>query len=290
VASVPTLFQRDGTIDFDGIRRFVDFVVDGRAAAVLLTYGDSLYSLLTDDEVAHVTQVIAEHTAGRVLVVAADRQWATPKEVEFARFVREAGADVLMVLPPDWALSCTRDTLIEHYAAVAEEIPVMAVTNYLMHRPMSFGLELLEALCDQVPGVVAVKDDVCGEFARKMGTLLHGRVALISGGQKQNHLNALPYGCDAYLSTFIKFQPRVTHDYWQAVEAQDFPSAVAIIAQYDAPYFDFVHALPGGFDAGLHGTLEVVGLAQRWRRKPYCSLSDADMERLAAFLSEKGIP
>ena len=289
VASVSTPFNRDGCVDRDGLRRYIDFVIAGGSHTVMLTHGDSLYSALTDEEVGQVTALVAEHTAGRALVVAADRQWATTKELAFARFAREAGADVLMVLPPDWALSCTRDTLVDHYAAVAGEIPVMVVTNYLIYRPMPFGLELLDALCDRVPGVVAVKDDVCGEFARKMGASLYGRTALISGGQKQNHMNALPYGCDGYLSTFIKFKPSVARDYWQAVQSKDYDRATAIINTYDVPFFDFIHALPGGFDAGLHGAIELFGVAQRWRPKPYHSLSDGDMERLAAFLTKKGL-
>jgi four helix bundle protein len=36
--------------------------------------------------------------------------------------------------------------------------------------------------------------------------------------------------------------------------------------------------MPGGFDASLHGMREMYGLGTRWRRKPYYSLSDADME------------
>ena len=70
----------------------------------------------------------------------------------------------------------------------------------------------------------------------------------------------------------------------QAIEAQDWAQARAIIRDYDMPYFDFVMALPGGFDAGIHATFELFGLAGRWRRSPYYSLNDEEMEQLAAFL------
>lgn len=288
VASVSTPFTRDGDIDWDALRAMVDFDIDGGSKTVLLTYGDSLYSLLTDDEVAEVTRVVAEQAAGRALVVAADRIWATPKELAFARFAREVGADVLMVLPPDWAQSCTRKTLVEHYSAVAREIPVMIVTNYLAARPMEFGLELLQALAG-VQGIVAVKDDVCGEFARRMGHLLYGELALLSGGQKQNHWNAHPHGCDGYLSTFLRFQPRIAHSYWAAVTAGDDTAAEAIIRDYDMPLFDYLLACEGGFDAAIHGLLELYGVAKRWRRNPYHSFTDAQMEELAAFMRTLGV-
>ena len=288
VASTPTVFNRDGSIDFDGLRNFIDFAIAGGTTTILLTYGDSLYTILTDQELDEVTKVAVEHTAGRALVVAADRVWATPKEVEFAKHVREVGADVLMVLPPDWAGSCTVETFVEHYAAVAEEIPVMVVTNLFAGR-QAVGLEVLKRLSETVPGVVAVKDDVVGTFARKMSLIVHDRMAVISGGLKQNHLDLLPYGCDGYLSTFIKFRPDVTLDYWEATQLEDWPRVREIIKTYDMPYFDFIMGLPGGFNAGIHGTLELFGVAQRWRRKPYYSLSDEEMEQLAGFFKEKGL-
>ena len=288
IASVPTLFLKDGSIDLNGLRNFVDFTIAGGTKTMLLTYGDSLFSLLGDREIADVTQVVAEHTAGRALVVAAGGIWATPQEIEFAKHVREIGADVLMVLPPDWARSCTHDTFVEHYAAVAQHIPVMLVTNVFAPR-QALGLEVLRTLRDQVEGIVAIKDDVGGQFARKMCLAVHDRWAVFAGGQKQNHLDLVPYGCDGYLSTFIQFRPDIAQDYWTATQTGDWQRAKEIIQVYDMPYFDFVLPLPGGFDAGIHGVLELFGIAQRWRRKPYYTLNDEEMERLAGFFQQKSL-
>ena len=247
---------------------------------MLLTYGDSLYSLLTDDEVAEVTRVVVEQTASRAAVVAADRIWWTGKTVAFARYARDVGADLLMVLPPDWAGSCTADTFVAHYAAVAAEIPVMVVTN-VFSRSHEMGLEVLRRLRDDVPGIVAIKDDLVGDFARKMALLLHGHWAIISGGQKQNHFDLIHYGCDGYLSTFVTFAPQITQAYWRAVKSQDLAEAARIIKEYDMPYFEAILGMVGGFDAALHGTYELFGLSQRWRRPPYHSLTDEQMEGLS---------
>jgi 4-hydroxy-tetrahydrodipicolinate synthase len=280
VMSVHTPFTRDGAIDYGSLRGLVDRGIDAGSTTMLLTYGDSLFSLLTDDEVAAVTRVVAEQTAGRAVVVAADRIWWTGKTVEFARYAREVGADVLMVLPPDWAGSCTADSFVAHYAAVAVEIPVMVVTN-AFSRSQAMGLEVLRRLRDETPGVIAIKDDLVGVFARKMAILLRGHWSIISGGQKQNHFDLIHYGCDGYLSTFVTFAPHVTQAYWQAVQTEDWVEAARIIREYDMPYFDYVLDVIGGFDAALHGTFEHFGLSQRWRRPPYHSLTDEQMEQLS---------
>ena len=283
VMSVHTPFTRDGAIDFDSLRGLVELGIDGGSTTMLLTYGDSLFSLLTDDEVAEVTRVVAEQTAGRAAVVAADRIWWTGKTVAFARYAREVGADLLMVLPPDWAGSCTADTLVAHYSAAADEIPVMVVTN-VFSRSHGLGLEVLRRLRDEAPGVVAIKDDLVGVFARKMALLLHGHWAIISGGQKQNHFDLIHYGCDGYLSTLVTFAPQITQAYWKAVQANELGAAAGIIRDYDMPYFEYVLNVVGSFDAALHGTYELFGLAQRWRRPPYHSLTDEQMEALSQFI------
>ncbi|HPO17433.1 MAG TPA: dihydrodipicolinate synthase family protein [Candidatus Hydrogenedentes bacterium] len=288
VASISTPFTRDGDIDFSALRTIIDFVIAGGSRTLLLTYGDSLYSLLTDDEVAQITRAVAKHATGRALVVAADRIWATPKAVAFAQYARGVGADVLMVLPPDWAQSCTLESLIEHYAVVAREIPVMAVTNYLGQRTVDFSIELMQRL-SAMPGMVAVKDDLCGDFARRLGQTLYGKLALVSGGQKKNHMDMHPHGCDGYLSTFMRFYPEIAHKYWKAIETNDLSAAQAIIREYDVPLFDFILSAQGSFDAAIHGILELFGIAGRWRRKPYHSCTDAEMDQLATLLGGLGI-
>lgn len=283
VSSIHIPFRRDGAIDYDALRRVLDHAIAAGSKTMLLTYGDSLYSLLTDDEVADVTKVVVEHTARRAMVVAADRIWWTGKEVEFARACRGLGVDMLMVLPPDWAASCTVATLVAHYKAVAQEIPVMLVTN-LFRRSSALAFETMKILMDEAPNVLAVKDDLVGEFARKMALLVHDRWAVLSGGLKQNHLDVWPYGCDGYMSTFLHFKPEIAQSYWRAIQARDIAQAVSIIHTYETPYFDHIMGMTGGFDAGFHATLELFGLAGRWRRPPYHSATDAEMEKLADVL------
>ena len=289
IASVRVPFDKEGNIDYAGLRAIVDFDLCAGSRTVLLTAGDSHYFCLSDSEIVEITQAVAAQARGQALVVAADRHHATARSVEFARFARDAGCDVVMCLPPDWAQSCTEHTLAEHYAAVACELPVMIVTNLFHPRSRAFGLRTIARALERSQRVVAVKDDICGEFGRRLSMSFHERVALFVGGQKQNHLNAWPYGVDGYLSTFITYRPEVAHRYWQAVEKGDRATEAGIVEETDVPFFDFLMGLPGGWNAGLHGMLELYGLAQRWRRAPYYSLNEAEMERLAAFLRDENL-
>ncbi len=286
IPSLKVPFTRDGDIDYAGLRRLIDFNLAGGAKALMLTAGDSQYFALTEAEIAEVTKVTVKHTAGRALVIAADRGYHTRLAVQFARFARDAGADILMVLPPDWPASTTAQTLTDHYRAVAEEIPVMLVTNVFSAHGHKFGYDTLKLTIAQVDNVVAIKDDICGEFGRKMPLIVQGRWAVIPGGQKQNHLNSLPYGCDGYLSTLISIKPEISRAYWGAVTRNDGAEMKRIIRDYDMPLFDLLIPMPGSFNAGIHACLELKGIAGRWRRKPYYNLSDAELEAFAASLKK----
>lgn len=221
------------------------------------------------------------------MVVAADRQWWTGREIEYADFALEAGADVLMVLPPYWGGSVTHDSLVAHYRAVSEHIPVMLVTA-LFAANQAVGLRVIRTLVDTAPNIVAIKDDVIGEFARKMALIAHDQWAVFSGGQKQNHLDLVPYGVDGYMSTYLHFRPEISHAYWRTIQANDPRASAAIIKAYDNPWFDLAFTLDGNFDAMFHASQEVFGIAGRWRRNPYHSLTDAEMERVRAFYA--GLP
>ena len=230
------MFTRDGDLDLGGLGRCIEHALGAGSGTMLLTYGDSLHSILADREVGDLLRAVVRSTAGRAMVVAADRQWPTRIELEFAAEARDAGADLLMVLPPTWGGSATADSLESHYRAVAGTIPVMLVTAPFL-ATQALGLEVLARLLDE-PRVVALKDDVCGEFARRVGSLCHERWAIISGGQKQNHLDMYPYGVDGYMSSFMHLNPSVAHAYWAAITAGDLVAAADVIERYDRPLFD----------------------------------------------------
>lgn len=280
ITSISTPFNRDGTVDHEALRRVLDHNIDAGSKTMLLTAGDSNLIVQSDQEIAEVSKTVVDHTAGRAMVVTADRHFHTRQAVEFAKYAAEIGSDVHMVLPPDWAGSSTPETFRDHYAAVAEHIPVMLVTGVYIPRGEAFGLETTRMVRDTVENVVAIKDDMHGKFVTKMALLVHDRWAVFTAGQKQDHLLLHPYGCDGYMSTLMLFKPEIAHKYWNAIETNDMPAAKAIIRDYDIPFFDLIMASPGSFDAAIHGILEIFGICQRWRPPPYYSLSDAEMEEL----------
>ncbi len=289
IASIRTPFQRDGSIDYASLQAAVDFDINAGSGALLLTWGDSLFSLLSDSDIADVTRAVIDCAAGRAAVVACTGRWWTSQAVEFATFCQGAGADILQVFLPLWYPGAsTGEAIVAHHAALAGVLPIMANSGELRRNGEAVGLSVAATLRDQVPGVVAMKADCEGDFDRRLTALLADGWAVFAGGKKAFHLELWPYGCRGYLSTFVTFRPEVTHAYWQAIGSGDQAAAVHIIDDIDRPFFDHIIAAPGGFDAALHGILELTGVGQRWRRAPFYSLNDRELEELSDFLD--GLP
>lgn len=288
IPSIRTPFSKNGDIDFDSLRRMVEFDIAAGSTSLVITMGDSLFTLLSEQEIVDVTRTVVEQTAGRAAVAACTGYWSTRQCIEFARRMNGIGVDILMLLGSNWYPgACCADDIVTHFKAVADEIPVMANTGYLGWHGHTTGLEVTKRLVDEVPNVIAAKADVTGEYDRKTCLIAGEKWVIFSGGTKQFHLDLHPYGCKGHMATFITFKPEISHKYWNAITKGDILTAVSVIKDFDYPFFELISTLPGGFDAGMHALDEIFSIGKRYRRLPYHSLDDADMDKLRTFFVEK---
>jgi len=286
IASVSTPFKQDGSIDYKSLANIVEFIIEAGSGTVLLTHGDSLYSILTDDEIAEITRRVIKQTAGRAMTVAAGNWWLG-KSMEFAEYARVLGADMYMPLPPDWANSDSVENLVEYYTKISEIIPVMMVT-LIGKRPIP--IEVIKTLLNEKNNITAIKDDKCGEYGKEVARTVNGRWAFLSGGRMKNHMDIMPYGVDGYLSVFMRFKPEIAHNYWNAIKSNDIKAAREIINKYDVPFMEELPAHLGlNFDAIIHASMEIFGVAERWRRSPYMNASDEQMAVIGEFLKRLSI-
>ena len=290
IPSLRTPFTSEGAIDFDGLRSQIDFVIAGGARTVMMTWGDSLLSVMTDDEVAGVAKVIVEHTAGRAKVIVADNGWPTNTAVLYGEYCADLGADLLMLLPPDWAGSTTAATVVNHFNAVSEHLPTMLVTAFFKlsgvagARTPGFEMDVIRALYEEVPGLVAVKDDVVGDLGISLCTTVHERWAVVSGGLKKNHAAQLPYGVDGYLSLFMSYKPEISWNYWKAIQSGDYDASWKITREIERPMFSHMAGVQGGFNAAAHGMFELLGICDRHLPLPYYTMTEGEMEELKAVM------
>ena len=256
-------FNEDGSVDEDGLRNYIVVSIEGGSRSIILTGGDSHYDCLSQVEIADVTKIICEHTAGRAIVVVADGRYATTQAIEFAEYACGLGAVIYMLLPPTGFAGCTPESFANHYVTVAKVMPVMVVTCVFEEFDDIFALETLRIIFEKTEGVMAIKDDRGSPFVQKMCLQCHEHCAVFAGGQKLSHLAMHPFGCDGYMSMAGTFKPELAQRYWKSITDQDFITARQIVAN-NVRMWDYLMKVPnGGWNTAAHGMLELCGIAKR---------------------------
>lgn len=124
----PTPFNPDGSLDLDGMKRVLDCIIDQGADGICILANFSEQFLISDAEREVLTKLSIEHIAGRVPVIVTISHFATQIAVERARFAKNLGADIVMMMPPYHGalLKGNAQQTYEQFAAVSEVgIPIM---------------------------------------------------------------------------------------------------------------------------------------------------------------------
>ncbi|TGE01768.1 dihydrodipicolinate synthase family protein [Methylobacterium nonmethylotrophicum] len=96
----PTIFHEDGTLDLDGQRRAIDFMIEAGSHGLCILANFSEQFVLTDAEREEVMTAVLEHVAGRVPVIVTTTHFATHICAERSRRAQDLGAAMVMIMPP----------------------------------------------------------------------------------------------------------------------------------------------------------------------------------------------
>lgn len=177
----PTPFHDDGSIDTEGMRRVLDCLIDQGADGICILANFSEQFLIADDERAMLTRLCLEHVAGRVPVIVTISHFATQIAVERARFAKELGADIVMMMPPyhGAVLKGSPKQTFEQFQTVGEVgIPIM-----IQDAPMSgvdLPVPLLVRMAREIEMVKLFKIEV-PQAANKLRALIAEGGAAIEG-------------------------------------------------------------------------------------------------------------
>lgn len=135
----PTVFNSDGSLDLDGQNRALDCMVAQGVDGICILANFSEQFLISDAERETLTRACIEHIDGRVPVIVAISHFATEIVTARARFAKELGATIVMMMAPYHGalLKGTPEQTYEQFARVGDVgIPIM-----LQDAPLS-GVEL----------------------------------------------------------------------------------------------------------------------------------------------------
>ena len=135
----PTPFSADGVVDYEGMIRVLDCMIDQGVDGICILANFSEQFLISDAEREQLTRVCLEHAGERVPLIVTISHFATDIAVTRAKFAKQLGAEAVMMMAPYHGalLKGTAEQTYEQLARVGDVgIPIM-----IQDAPLS-GVEL----------------------------------------------------------------------------------------------------------------------------------------------------
>ncbi|MCG8479737.1 MAG: 4-hydroxy-tetrahydrodipicolinate synthase [Spirochaetales bacterium] len=164
-----TPFTHDGSVDEDGLRAVIRYVVGGGVHGVFIAGSTGEAYALSDDQLLRALEIALDEINGEVPVFVGTGRVTTAESVRITRAVESAGADAISVVTP-YFITPSQSELCDHYAAIAgaTRLPILLYNN-----PGRTGVviepESIRRLA-QIDNIVGIKDS-SGNMGKMVETL-----------------------------------------------------------------------------------------------------------------------
>ena len=152
-----TPFTKKDEVNYDVLRRLVNFHAENRSNGILLMGSTGEAILLTKEEREKIIDVVIDEASGKVPVMVGVAAVSTRDTLENANYAKEAGADCGLVVQPPY-IKPTQDALYSYFKDVADAVDMPLV---IYNNPERCGVnvepETIARLAPH-PNIVAIKE------------------------------------------------------------------------------------------------------------------------------------
>lgn len=177
----PTIFHENGDVDHEGNRRVMDLMVDQGVDGICILANFSEQFLLTDAEREEVMRLSIEQVAGRVPVCVTTSHFSTRIAAQRAKAAAEAGAKMLMMMPPYHGalLKADEQGMIEHFKIVADAAGIPIILQDAPLSGVTMTVPFMVRLNREVPLVRYFKIEVPGTAGKLRSLIEAGGDAIV---------------------------------------------------------------------------------------------------------------
>jgi len=165
---VPTTFTETGDLDLDSQRRALDCIVDQGVDGACILANFSEQFLLTDEERDSLLTICLDHIAGRIPIIVTCSHFSTRIAVERAKRAEDAGAAMIMMMPPyhGTALKADETGIREHFEQLADAIDIPIMVQDAPLSGVTLSVQLLVELAQAIPQLAYFKIETPGTAAK----------------------------------------------------------------------------------------------------------------------------
>lgn len=270
--SVITPFNQDGSLDEQGLRRYVHRIVglDGVTGILCCGYSGE-GSALTQSERIRVVEICAQVVDGRVPLIAGIESPSTDIAVANGIDAREAGASAIQVNSPFYSL-LRRGFVTDARASVAffqrlnDEVGIpMTIFQYPRWSGLTYPVEVLKELA-AIDNVVGIKEAVDLDTYTDDYFALRGKLSLLADNNTYTLLSMLLLGADGTMVGIANVGTELYVQLFNSVQRGDRAEAIDLTNERLVPLMNvFARDLgrtTSSFTARLKEALVMLGLLE----------------------------
>ncbi|MCC8424120.1 4-hydroxy-tetrahydrodipicolinate synthase [Mucilaginibacter sp. UR6-11] len=269
--AIVTPFLADGQVDYDGLKKLINYLIDGGVEYIvsLGTTGES--ATLSQDEKKKVFAFTAEAVNGRINLVAGIAGNNTAEVVEQLKAFDATGYDAILSASPQYNKP-TQEGIYQHYKAIAEnaKLPVL-LYNVPSRTGSNISAETTVRLARDFKNIIGIKE-ASGNFDQ-INQIMRDKPEdfLMISGDDPISFPMIALGAVGVISVVGNALPGQTSDMIRRCLNYDFKGAQK--GHYDLIDFTRLCFIEGS-PAGVKTALKQLGICGNTVRLPLVQVSD----------------
>jgi len=282
-----TPFTRDNEVDEAGLRRLVEYMVEGGVAGIVPcgTTGES--ATLSREEHIRVIDVVVD--CSKVPVIAGTGSNNTTEAVEFTRHAEDAGVDGCLLITPYYNKPNVRG-LKEHFKQIGESVDLpLILYNIASRTGLNMTADTMIELASEVENIKGVKE-ASGDL-KQVGAVIRKAKErdldfTVVAGDDFLTLPIMSLGGKGVISVAANIAPREMSDMVAAMSKGDLENAkeinIKLFPLFEAMFLE-TNPIP------VKKAAELMGFVSGNVRLPLGALSAANEEKLRRVLAGFGM-
>jgi 4-hydroxy-tetrahydrodipicolinate synthase len=284
IPAIITPMNEQGRIEYNLLEKQAAYLAAAGVHGFFIGGTTAEGAYLSTEEKGEVFKVVRRVTEGRQFLCAAYIQPATDAVLEQMRALESTGPDFVVAVTP-YYLSMRQEDILEHYRRVAAAATAPLILYNIpgnTHNPIA--LETVLELADE-KNVVGIKDST-GNFTGFSRGVLGENPEGFVWIQGEDYLDgpSLMIGCDGIVTGLGNSRIEPYIQIYKAAQEGEWQTVRECQARINVLYG--IIRLCGNSIAAAKAAAELSGRGSRWMRQGSQSLTDGQMEEVAAILRE----
>jgi 4-hydroxy-tetrahydrodipicolinate synthase len=283
IATVPTPFNNDYSIDYAGLRNIVRGLCDDGVHGLLVCGSGGEFGSLTSEEREKIAEITIAEVGDRVPVIVHVGHSNMFETVRLAEHAQKIGASAIMCLPP-YLLAPTQEDMYEYFSALAKRVDI-DVVGYNNPRQVSITIDATTIIHLAKSGAIRyVKDSV--RNLRHTSDVIQGvgDSMVVLSGETDLFLPILALGGKGGITIPASIVPRKIIDLYDAFVKGDLERARKVHYQV----MELVHVLgsEGKVNSCMKAALRIQGRPGGPMRPPISDVSENCKQQLREVLKK----